>query len=122
MPHSRSLNSFARKTAERIGAFLGDQRVGHHLEDRHEDEDRDDGDDEADRADDEDVAADSTAAGKPRGEQEQEGAGDQQRAVAHAELTVVERPEQRGQPLVAPAAQADAETLQQEVAEARQPR
>ena len=102
---------------ERV-AVVGDEGVQQHLRDRHEDEERDGGDDEADRADDEDVAADGAARGDAEGEEEEEGERSGERAVAHAELAAVELAEERLEPVVAPAAQADGEALHQQPAEA----
>ena len=76
---------------ERAGVVL--QRADQDLGDREEDEGGDQRDDQADRADHEHVAVDRAARRDPAGQQEQEGRADQQPAVAHAELAVVERPE-----------------------------
>src|SRR5919106_1267401 len=60
-------------------------------------------------------------AAMPRGQQKQEGGADQQAAVTHAELAVVERAEQGLQGRELPAADADGKTLQEDVAEAGKP-
>jgi hypothetical protein len=67
----------------------------------------------ADRADDEGVVIDRAAGGQTLGEQEQESGGNQESAVAHAELAVAERPPRSFQPRERPAAKADRETLEQ---------
>ena len=73
----RSLRRRSAKAGEGVAAVVGDEGVGEHLHDRHEDEEGDGRHDEADGADDEDVAADGAAGGDAEGEEEEEGEGGQ---------------------------------------------
>ena len=81
-----------------------------------------DDNDAADGAYDKDIAIDRAARGDSLGEQEQESRGDDERAVAHAELAVAQLSEQGVQPVEGKAADADTEALGNEPAESRRPR
>ncbi len=115
---SEQLGQEARGS-ELAGVVL--RRAGQDLGHRKEDEDRDQRDDQADRADHEHIAIDRAPRRDPPGQKEQEGRADQEPAIAHAELAVVERPEQALEQLELPAADADREPLQEDIAEPGEP-
>ena len=110
-----AVEELAEEDGGGVGAVLVLQRAGHDVEDREEDEGPDQGDDQADGTDHEDVALDQAARRQALGEEEEQRAADQQRAVAHAELAGAQRTEGGLEQAELPAADADGEGLQEEV-------
>ena len=107
----------ASEGGERDAAVRVEAGCGQDLGDGKEHEQPDRGDDQRDRGHDEDVAAHGAAAGEAGREEEEQGGGRDERAVAHAGLRI-DRAEERLKAGEIPAAQADREALERHPGEA----